>query len=364
MRAVYFLAKIAAMMVVIASLGGLRVWAASAARDSTYRLDVYALQLNKETQIVNSLDGGFVDGTVVTETAGVMPKKHLGGPTIEPIRARVRVDQFTQFLTDSLEGKADAATGTIYYIDNTGKVQQQRALNGLMLSELAFPGFTGSAKAGNALLLTLTLAAQSATTADPLAGALPPAQVDNTAAARAKRWAGDWHLQVPGLPTNRVSSIEPFTIRRKLPTAQDGGRERTKSPTQWEIPNLVFYMPPQDSQAWIAWHDDFVVQGNNADAQEKTLTLQFLTPDMKNVLLQLECTGVGIVSAKYEQPVTASTSAPFGFRVELYVETMKLTTGGATVATVAPATPASQPARSPLLPKTISKPTDNRVPAQ
>jgi hypothetical protein len=123
-------------------------------------------------------------------------------------------------------------------------------------------------------------------------------------------------------------------------------------------------MPAQDSLAWIAWHDDFVVQGNNSDAQEKTLTLQFLSPDLKSTLMQLDCTGVGIVSAKYEQSLTASPTANSGFRVELYVETMKLTTGAASVATVPSAGPASQPGQPPLQPKTITKPTGNRAPAR
>jgi hypothetical protein len=322
MRPACLLANIAAFAMTISLLWASRATAAVATA-STYRLDTYALQLNGETQFVSSLDGGFIDGTVVTETGGAMPKKHIGGTTIEPVRARVRPDQFTQFLADSLDGKADNATGTIYYIDNGGKVQQQRALSGLMLSELAFPTLAGSSRA--ATQLTITLAAQSSLATDPLAGALPPVKNDAGPRVRNSQWVGDFQLQIPGLPTNRVSTIEAFTIRRKLASGATGQGQQPAAAAPWEIPNLVLYCVPQDSQAWIAWHDDFVVKGNNSDAQEKTLTLDLLVPDRKQAVLELQGSGVGIVSAKYEQPVGATTSIQ-GFRVELYVESMKIVT--------------------------------------
>jgi hypothetical protein len=233
-------------------------------------------------------------------------------------------------LADSLEGKADVAKGAIYYIDNSGKVQQHRDLGGVTLSELAFPGLSGSSRPSG-LQLTMTLTARFSKAADALAGALPPVKVEAGPSARAKRWAGDFRLQVPGLPTNRVSIIEPFKIRRK--TASDAnGQKQVSTATQWEVPNLVFYMLPQDSQAWIAWHDDFVVQGHNSDDQEKTFTLDLLSADLKETLLQLEGSGVGIVSAKYEQPVAAANGstapAASGFRVEVYVEHMRIVTSG------------------------------------
>lgn len=308
---------------------------AAATRASTYRLDSYALQLNGDTQYVNGVDGGFIDGTVVTENGGPMPKKHIGGVKIEPVRARVRVDQFTQFLSDSLQGKGENASGTIYYIDNGGTVQQQRTLLGLTLSELAFPGCSGSQKTGNALLMTMTLAAESSKALEPLAGATPPVKADISAASKAKQWTGNFRFQVPGLPTNRVSVIEPFTIRRKGTSDAIGNTKEPglKGPVVWEIPNLVFYMTPQDSLAWIAWHDDFVVQGNNSDAQEKTFTLELLSPDMKSTILQWEGSGVGIVSAKYEQSLSANAPVSQGFRVELYVESLKLTANGSAPAT-------------------------------
>jgi hypothetical protein len=329
MRAVWWAVGVGPAAMAIAAFGIRWAHAASAIQPSTYRLDMYALELNGDAQIVNSIEGGFVDGIVVEEAGGMMPKKHLGGTTIEPIRARVRVDQYTAFLADALAGKADNAKGAIYYLDNSGKVQKQQSLTGLALSELAFPGLGGSAnKAGNSPMLTMTLTAQSSKSVDPLAGALPPVKSTGTGPTPAnQRWNWDFRFQVPGLPTQRVTAIEPFTIRRKVAATDkaQSPKETAKAATgPWEIPNLVLYMTPQDSQAWLAWHDDFVVQGHNADEQEKTFTLQLLSSDLKTTLLQFDGTGVGIISAKYEQRATTNAPASLGFRVELYVETMKI----------------------------------------
>lgn len=339
--------------VVAGAFGSLGSWPVSAAVSTaaTYRLDMYCLQINNDAQMINGIEGGSVAATVATDAAGNMPKKHIATVFVEPVRARIAVNQFTQFLEDSLEGKGGYASGTIYYIDNSGKVQQQRALTGLLLSEIAFPAFSG-ARSPNALTMTMTMEAQSSKASDPLADALPPAKIDISPAARAKRWAGDWRLQVPGLPTSRVTSIEAFTLRRKIQS--DTIRPDIPKPMHWDIPNLVFYMTPQDSKAWLAWHDDFVIQSNNSDAQEKTFTLDLLTPDLKDTLLELQGSGVGIVSAKYEQPVGANAPAIGGFRVELYVETIKLVPGSA----AATSTPASQPAIDPSRPtETLVKPT-------
>jgi hypothetical protein len=323
-------ANVSVLAAAIAMIGSRPAMGAERAA-ATYRLDMYALELNGDAQIVTGLNGGFIDGVVVTEKTGAMPKKRLGGVVIEPVRARVGVDQFTKFLAESLEGKAERTKGMVYYIDASGKVQQQRELNGVTLSELAFPGLSGASRPSG-LQLTMTLAAESVKAAEALAGALPPVKVENGPAAKAKKWAGDFRLQVPGLPTNRVSIIEPFTIRRKPVSDAADLRDQKMAPQQWEIPNLVFYVLPQDSQAWVAWHDDFVVQGHNSDDQEKTFTLELLSSDLKDTLLRLEGSGVGIVSAKYEQSVTATSGSPAspatGFRVEVYVEQMRIATGG------------------------------------
>jgi hypothetical protein len=327
MRRAWLWASLAVILATVVLLATSRLTRA-AVREATYRLDTYALQINDEAQIVGGLDGGFVDGTVVTETTGLMPKKHIGGTTIEPLRARIQINQFTQFLVDSLEGKADRAKGSVFYIDAAGKVQQQRDFGSLALSELTFPGFSGSPKPGT-FELTMTLTTETAKAVEVLPGALPPVKAELGPAARAKRWTGGFRFQVPGMPTNRVSVIEPFTIRRKVAAGAGVVKEPAMAPMHWDVPNLVFYMPPQDSQAWIAWHDDFVVQGHNSDAQEKTFTLELLAPDLKETLFQLRGTGVGIVSAKYEQPVanaSGNVAVSQGFRVELYVQRMGIVT--------------------------------------
>jgi hypothetical protein len=191
-------------------------------------------------------------------------------------------------------------------------------------------------------------------------GTTPP--VKATIGAKQKTWAGNYRFQVPGMPTNRVSMIEPFTISRKVTSDPAAGdvKSATLEPSQWQIPNLVFYMPPQDSLAWLKWHEDFVIDGNNSDAKEKTFLLDLLSQDTKDTFLELQGSGVGIVSAKYEASATATTSVAQGFRVELYVESMKIVAAANSTNTppdtsITGTTTIKMPATRPMVPGELQK---------
>ena len=78
--------------------------------------------------------------------------------------------------------------------------------------------------------------------------------------------------------------------------------------------------------SWRAWHDDFVVQGHNDDAHEKSGTLTFLTPDLATELGHLELRHLGIIRLTSD----TSTSDVIATRVtaDLYCEQMELRVSG------------------------------------
>ena len=57
---------------------------------------------------------------------------------------------------------------------------------------------------------------------------------------------------------------------------------------------------------WRNWHEDFVIGGNNGPAQEKSGTLELLTPNMASALMTLTFAGLGIHRL---QPVPAASEA-------------------------------------------------------
>ena len=56
--------------------------------------------------------------------------------------------------------------------------------------------------------------------------------------------------------------------------------------------------PHGASETWLAWHKEFVIEGKNDDAQEKTGTLKFLSPNRKTALLTITFHHLGIIAVE------------------------------------------------------------------
>ncbi|HEX4794931.1 MAG TPA: hypothetical protein VH370_14115 [Humisphaera sp.] len=283
----------------------------------------YGLQIGTETDIVHSLDSGSVVGQVVVEKVSgpdAWPHKHIGAVVVEDVHAHIRPDQFTKFLSESLGGHS-RSDGAMYLVNAMGQVAQQRTLNHMMLNELTIPALSGASK--DAVFLQIGLSVESSNLIK--GGSFNGAK----AGTRTKTaMANSFALTIPGLPTNRVQSIEPVTMRHKTTTNAVGElRDYEKQPTTWELSNIVFYVAANDAQAFLDWHEDFVMKGNNSNDKEKTLTLELKAPDLTTTLLTFNASGVGIVSAKYTTPSAAGSDAIMRLRVEVYAEKMTLDPG-------------------------------------
>ncbi len=321
MRYAFILSFTASVVLVLCPLSSR---AADNTRAATYILNKYGLEIGEECDYVDALDGGFLEATVAeTQTAG-QNRKHVSNISVEDVHARIRCDQFAKFLAASLNDNSKFSNGAIYYISSDNIVQQQRKFTHLLLTGLTIPMLDGSAKSNSGLEFQITLSAEGSQLEEPLAGALPPISAENQHKTM-QAYAGNFRLTIPGLPTERVRTIEPITISRKIPTDQTGGqRDYTKQPMNWECSNLVFYVHPEDSTAYLSWAEDFLGKGNHLQENEKKFTLELLGRDLKNTLFTLNGTGCGLVSAKYEQPIASSSSTNLGLRVELYVNKMTL----------------------------------------
>lgn len=53
-------------------------------------------------------------------------------------------------------------------------------------------------------------------------------------------------------------------------------------------------LPEANAEAFYNWHESFVIKGNNGPDEERSGTLEFVTPDLKEVLFTLELKNLGI----------------------------------------------------------------------
>jgi hypothetical protein len=168
--------------------------------------------------------------------------------------------------------------------------------------------------------------------------------------------------------TAKVSKIDAFTVKQTAVTDNIGeGRDYQKEPGKLTFPNLKITLAESAAQSWLAWHEDFVLKGNNDETREKSGMLSFLSPNRQDVLAQIKFYNMGIFRLQVEK-AEANADQIKRVQAELYVERMEFLLGPAAVAsgstetstsgtTSTPATTSPAPKLTPLpvAPKTLKR---------
>jgi hypothetical protein len=89
-----------------------------------------------------------------------------------------------------------------------------------------------------------------------------------------------------------------------------------------DFPDLRISLAEGSAQTWIAWHDSFVVGGENADGAEKTGRIVLLAPNLKDALGEVRLFGLGI--HRLAAPKREGGEAIPRLVAELYCERMEL----------------------------------------
>lgn len=158
-----------------------------------------------------------------------------------------------------------------------------------------------------------------------------------------RKVATSFALTLPNVAGNRVSRISEIRISRGTGTDTAGvfRVEGASSPVQFA--NLKISLASNDT-TWAAWRDDFLVNGNHLEANEKAGTLALLDAAMQPVYT-LQLLNVGLAH------FTSKPAKGMGrFEAEIYVEQIKpavaaASTGAAAGSTPAPTTPTEKKSR-------------------
>src|SRR5262249_54718107 len=138
--------------------------------------------------------------------------------------------------------------------------------------ETTFPSLDAGSK--DPVFLTVTAQPGSTRDAGP-GGTLPP---DNGPSKNLM--AANFKLDIKGLPTQRVSKIDAFTVK--------------STGTSTTVSNLNVTLAASDAQAWSDWFEDFVIKGNNGDGAERQGLITYLDSTLKGVLGTVELHNIGI----------------------------------------------------------------------
>lgn len=302
---------------------------ASAARIS---LSPIALRLDgqpvDDLTFVGASSGGTVFADVESTTLGSehFAHKQPGLPQNEDLIVRLGTSM-SEGLFDWIAGSwgpaPETRDGAILGCDHTFKVRRERQFHGALVAETTFPALDAASKQPGALTVRIRPAGLSPET-DPGT----PLVIPIGPGAKQKLWlASNFKLQVGGLDCSKVSRIEAFAVRRAIDTITSGSGDVSLQATTVDFPNLQITLSTTSAATWAAWHQDFVVNGNNGPASERAGSLSILAPNLQSELARIDLLGLGIVRFAPEVDEQGG-SLLSRMTAELYCEQMQLLPGG------------------------------------
>lgn len=293
-----------------------------------YAAGKYGLELNGALAgWLHSVEGGHATSDVVVERPGAdhIQRKHLAGVRYEELKLEAGTAMSKSFyaaLKDVTDGKVGRLTGAVVTADADFTETSRLTFHNALITEVGFPALDAASR--DPARLTIRLLPELSRFTQAQSGAKGNV-VGSTAALDAnaqKRWmASNFRLRIAGLDEacQRVSRIEPITIKRKATRAAVGERDAVVEPELLEFSNLVISFPESHAKAFYDWHESFVVGGKNGQESEKSGSLEFLSPNLQEVLFTLTFKNLGIVRFAPEK-VEAANEAIRRVKAEMYVE--------------------------------------------
>ncbi len=278
---------------------------------------------------LHDCEGGDQFGVVANERIGPerWEKKHIAQVMYRPIEMTFAPHlnkRIFEWVRDTMDGKFRRVTGSVIHTNYDYKEVSRLEFTEALFTEFELPLLDASAK--DAAHLKLKLFPE---TTKRIGGAVKG--VINAPKTKAKMFLpSNFRFEIKG-PANigaackYVSRIEPITVTQQV--AQDiSGQDRDylSAPEAMRISDLVITVAESHAEPFYKWHEDFVVEGNNAPENEVTATLDYVTPDLKGTILSLELKGVGIHSIKRQRPKEGA-DAVRKIQVEMYCEEIKFT---------------------------------------
>jgi phage tail-like protein len=275
-----------------------------------------------------SAEGGHATSDVVVEKLGPdhIQKKHIAGVKYEDITVQCGTGMskaFYQWMKDSFDHKYTRKNGAIIAADYNYAEHSRLTFYNALITEIGFPALDASSK--DAAKMSIKFGPEYTRTQTTTGGASVSGKYSIDAKVQKKWLPANFRLRIDGLDDScqRVNKIEAITVKQKVVENPIGElRDYEKEPAVLEIPNLVITFPESHSKGFYDWHEDFVIKGNNGDDKEKGGTLEFLTPNLQEVLFTLTFQHLGIFKLTPEKVESGSENIR-RLKAEMYCEDIK-----------------------------------------
>ncbi len=298
---------------------------------------------------MSAAEGGQAFADVLSDPPnGGATNKHLGPVRYAPVSisfGSALADRLLDWITRALAGEQPERDGAIVFLDYRANEVYRLEFTGARISDIELPRFDAEAKETT----EWTVVFQPTTTSASYRSAGRQHQAA-TARGKEKKWlAASFRLNISGLEsaTAHVHAVEPIIVHQ-----EEGAPVR--------VGNLLITVNNAALPAFVAWHEEFVIKGNNTDDKERSGTLVQLAPNLKDDLFTIDLQHIGIVRITPTRAESTSRAVVSRSTIELYLEEVGLTD----MSLPAPVPPAPSPAPPPPAPEAIGAPApEMRAPA-
>ena len=214
-----------------------------------------------------------------------------------------------QWMADSFARKGLRRNGVILAHDLHLKETSRLTFTDALVTEIGFPALSAGSK--GAALLTLKVRAEAArqTTTSP------PATVKYKSGGQKKWSPSNFRVTVEGLDCTKIGKVDALTFKMKTVERSGPAGAFKLEPGSIEVPNLVITLPESIGDAWLKWHKQVVLSGEQI---EKTVKLEYLAPDLRTLYFTLlfeDTTPIAITKVPGPRPQ---------LKVTLHVKRVKL----------------------------------------
>jgi hypothetical protein len=257
---------------------------------------------------VESAAGGepYADVVVEPVDGDRVAHKHIGAVHYEPIVIEVGRDMdeaFFKWIGEALAGSPKPKNGRVRLFDYSGSERDALEFNEANITQLELPKLDKSSSAPARLTVTIV-----------------PAETRRVPAAAA--------AALPARKTTRLSvhnftvEISGFQSASQFVSAVDAIVVTCGPPV--DIALITITVAANHVADFRKWFEEFVLNGQNADGDERSATITLLDPTLKDSLVIVGLEHVGIVRITEANESSGSTSIQ-RVAIELYCETMSLT---------------------------------------
>jgi hypothetical protein len=265
--------------------------------------------------LLASCVGGDISADVLEERVdgSAFPKKHIGPPKYEDFELQVGFGMASpvyDWISTTWTAGFARKNGSVTAVDSSMNALSEQQFANALVTKTTIPTLDAASK--DAGRLAITLSPESTTTG---AGG---GKVPSVGVAQQKPFVlSHFRLELDGLDCSHVTKIDSFTVEVQADVTSAG----------IVFPDLRVTMAADGVAAatWQSWFTDFVVDGRNEDALEKSGAIVFLAPDLHGEIARVTLHNVGI-SALRRVPLGAG-DAVRRLAADLYCERMELTVG-------------------------------------